>query len=421
MGNILFPTTSLAFLHVVGMLFSPFLQSLTLLLLGFLALSRLFFAPGQSWENLGAYGRKVGFWVFGLLFLEVALGVFTAEDPTYFLERLRLRLPFLGLPLAFFLLPPLPPKVYRNWWAAVLLLMDGVALGVILNYLIHQEAIQMLLEMGKAIPTPANHIRYALLQVIALCAAAYWGWHRVDLVSRPLRLFFRVSAVFLFLFLHFLAVRSGLFSLYFVLAAWVIPYGLRQRAYGKLAALLVLMAFLPIIAVNVIPSLKHKLGYVRYDLEQLRQGAVNDQLSDSSRWISWKLGWELFREHPLTGVGAGNIRLEMDKLYTRDYPQFVKRLTPHNQFLMIMASSGLLGLGLFGLAFLIPILAEGNYRDTLLLSLHLAIFASFWMEATFETAMGVAVFLFFHLFHARHCRPSGYLVGQGREIPSRIT
>ena len=86
------------------------------------------------------------------------MGVFVATDMPYMLERIRLRIPFIGLPFAFFLLPKWSSTFYRNWWIAILGLINVVALGVIVNYLMNQEEIQLLLQQGKHIPTPANHI-----------------------------------------------------------------------------------------------------------------------------------------------------------------------------------------------------------------------------------------------------------------------
>jgi O-antigen ligase len=129
------------------------------------------------------------------------------------------------------------------------------------------------------------------------------------------------------------------------------------------------------------------------------KGKATDQLSDASRLISWKLGLELFRDSPVFGVGAGNIRHKMNELYQREFPEFKKKLTPHNQFIMVLASSGIIGLFLFCIGFFIPLGYEKNYQDPFILALYIAFFASFLVEATFENAMGVAIFLFFLLFH----------------------
>lgn len=382
------------------MIFSPFLQSFTLLILGGIALFSFFVLTKDNKECWKAYTRNMDYWVFGFIFLEVAMGVFVATDMPYMLERIRLRIPFIGLPFAFFLLPKWSSSFYRNWWIAILGLIIMVALGVIVNYFMNQEEIQLLLQQGKHIPTPANHIRYALLQVIAFSASVYWGWFHKGKTSHPYSyIFFKISAIFLFIFIHFLAVRSGIFSIYFMIISFGIPILYRQKAYSALLIFLVGVMIIPFIGMNTMPSLEQKIGYVYYDLDQFSKGKATDQLSDASRLISWKMGMELFKNNPISGVGAGNIRLKMNELYKRDYPTFKKKLTPHNQFIMVLASSGLIGLFLFCIGFFAPLFYGKNYKDPFVLAIYLSFFASFLVEATFENAMGVAIFLFFTLVH----------------------
>jgi O-antigen ligase len=398
--NIPFAVGFIAFFHVVGMIFSPFLQSFTLLLLGGIALFYFFVETKDKKVFWNVYQRKLDYWFLGFIFLEVALGVFVAVDWDYMLERIRLRVPFIGLPFAFFLLPSLSLVWYKNWWLAVIIVIDIVAVGVIVYYFNHQQDIQLLLEQGKAIPTPANHIRYALLQVVAFCVSVYWGWlHRGHSNQPRITLFFKASSIFLFVFIHFLAVRSGLFSLYLIIVSMGVPYLFKKRAYVTLLLFLTGVILLPFLGMKLIPSLKKKIEYVYYDVDMFLKGKATDQLSDASRLISWKLGLELFVDNPTFGVGAGNIRIKMNELYKRDYPAFEKKLTPHNQFIMVLASSGLIGLFLFCIGFFVPLFYGKNYKDPFVLAIYLSFFASFLVEATFENAMGVAIFLFFTIVH----------------------
>lgn len=391
-----------AFCHVVGMIFSPFLQSFTLLILGSIALFSFFVHAKDKKDCWQSYIRRTDYWIFGLIFFEVFLGVFVATDLSYMLERLRLRIPFIGLPFAFFLLPRWSPSFYRNWWIAILCLINVVAIGVVVYYFMNQNEIQLLLQQGKQIPTPANHIRYALLQVIAFSASVYWGWFHKSNNNHPFSYtFFKLSAIFLFVFIHFLAVRSGIFSIYFLIVAFGIPILFRRKAYITMFIFLAGLMILPVIGIKTIPSLKQKIGYVYYDIDMFLKGQASDQLSDASRLISWKMGMELFKNNPLSGVGAGNIRIKMNELYQRDYPTFKKKLTPHNQFIMVLASSGIIGFFLFCIGFFTPLFYKRNFQDPFILAIYLSFFASFLVEATFENAMGVAIFLFFTLIHLK--------------------
>ena len=75
----------IAFFHVIGMIFSPFLQSFTLLLLGGIALFYFFVVTKDKKAFWNTYQRTLDYWVFGFIFLEVALGIFVALDWDYML------------------------------------------------------------------------------------------------------------------------------------------------------------------------------------------------------------------------------------------------------------------------------------------------------------------------------------------------
>ena len=83
-------------------------------------------------------------------------------------------------------------------------------------------------------------------------------------------------------------------------------------------------------------------------LQQRAQSIVdiNDR-SNSERIALWKSGWNMFREHPLTGIGLGNF----EKLYQEKYilPEAKNRNLSHahNNFVHIAAETGILGLAGF--------------------------------------------------------------------------
>jgi hypothetical protein len=73
------------------------------------------------------------------------------------------------------------------------------------------------------------------------------------------------------------------------------------------------------------------------------------------------------------------------------------RKLPHNQLLWTLATTGLIGLSLFLLAFFYPLVINRHYTNWLMLVLHLTIFSSFFTEATFEEQIGAGFYLTFLL------------------------
>lgn len=404
-------------LLLTGMVYAPFLQSLSMFGLGVAAamvlMSRLrkngfsgdfqqaskrfFFAHGDAIN-------RVSTGVITLHFAIVLIGVFyPMEDPGYWWERMRIKTPFLALPLIFWLLPPFSRRHYLGIWMFLLILLSLTSFGIIANYLLHMEEINLMIRRGQPMPMPCNHIRYSLLHTMGIAGGLYLMEQRPAWKEKAPRSAFAQRALQLIPWLtlwliiaqHFLAVRSGLVVLYAVLAVAVLRYILLKRRYLAGAMLLLALAAAPVLAYQFVPSIRTKVGYMRYDLDRYRKGQDIGTLSDASRWISWKIGWDIWRSAPWTGVGPGNLRREVNRIYDERYPDLEKRLMPHNQFLHTAAGSGIIGLVLFIPAFFVPILYRRNYRHFPLLALHVSAFLSFLVEGTLENAMGVAYFLFF--------------------------
>ena len=68
--------------------------------------------------------------------------------------RLRVALPLLALPMAFGLLPPFPYRALHNLLLSYCYGMALAGAGVLVYYGWHYEAMQDLLRVSKAIPTP---------------------------------------------------------------------------------------------------------------------------------------------------------------------------------------------------------------------------------------------------------------------------
>ncbi len=380
-----------------GMVYSPYLQSLSMFFLGIAA---LWYAHVLKQKQ--DYRTAVAFAIITLhFFIVLASLLYPLEDSGYLLERLRIKAPFLGLPLVFWILPAFPKRYYLLIWSFLVVLLAITSLGITINYLLHQETINLMIRQGQPMPMPCNHIRFSLLQAMGIAGGLYvletWTapgrttrqWHILGLTGLIL---------WLFVAQHLIAVRSGLVVTYAVLATAAIRYILAQKKYLVGGLFLLMLILTPILAYQFVPSVQTRVGYMRYDFDLYRKGNAGGTLSDASRWISWEIGWKIFKESPWTGVGPGNLRKEVEAQYAAAYPAHEKRLMPHNQFLHTAAGSGITGLLLFLIAFFVPLFYRKNWTHFPLLALHLIAFLSFIVEATLENAMGVAFYLFFLLF-----------------------
>lgn len=378
---------------LVGVVFSPVLISLGLIVL--CAGLVLDFRPlgfTYDWrKGLPRILRTGLFWGLTGLYLWLLLTFWQTYDWDYYLDRLRIKVPLLLLPLA---------------WAGVAFDRGGggelsraivyvfagfiavVLAGVLVNYALHFEKVNALIYVGKAVPVPrGNHVRFSLLAALAATAAlhGFLSWRRWPMLA---------LAAFLFVGLHLLAVRTGLVLLYAgwgVLLLFSFGRGRGSGVGGKVIALLGLLTF-PVIAYLTIPSLRTKLNYARYELFHRSPGQDDGgTYSDEGRLRSIQLGLEVWRAHPALGVGPGNLEAAMDGIYAHRAPG-AEPLRPHNQFVSALAGGGLFGGIVTVGCFLVIGFGGGRWRRPLFLAFWVMLSLSCLVENTLETSVGVTIF-----------------------------
>ena len=394
----------LCYLLMVSLIYSPFLLSVSIIGLIIISVFNLKIEEKVSFglhprlkNNFQRLFQHRAFLTVSLFFFIVLVSGIYSEDMVYWLERLRLKLPFLFLPFVFVSLPAFSERQYLGLLYFLLLLLFVTCMGIGLNYVLHFEEINALIQRGKPMPTPRNHIRFSLLLAFGIMAGTYLYWKKFYWKFQWEKYWIGGITLFLFLFIHILSVRSGLFVFYLASIVLLLRYIYLTGRYVLGLGLMVALLALPGIAYLTIPSFTTKIDYVRWDLSKYFFNKTEElnYHSDTERLISLKIGWQIGREHPLLGVGAGDLKKEVYARYAAQFPQIKKPKMPHNQLLSVFAGTGIWGLLLFCLAFFYPLFYRKNYRDPLFLAFACIIFFSFMMENTIENSMGIGLFAFF--------------------------
>ncbi len=326
-----------------------------------------------------------------------------SENTVWLIDRLRMKLPLLLMPFAIMAVPRLGKKTYFPILYGFFYLILILCFISIFQFLGDYQTITKQYEAGRIMPTPVQHIRFSLM--VAYCIAI--GWHlflekfHLKYTWEPKLLI--GCTLFMVLFLHLLAVRSGLLALYVVLIYFFVRYLLKNRKY-KLGALifvgLVLSSFL---AFRYIPTLKSKINYTLYSVNLFLRNDNIRELSDSRRLASIKGGLEMGKTHLWTGVGIGDIRDDTNEYLRINYPDLVDlELMPHNQYLFVFAACGIFGLLWFVLASTWPLIFQSAFRNRLIVAFHLIIFSSFMVEHTIETQLGTAFYIIFLVLGIRN-------------------
>jgi len=347
----------------------------------------------SNWQNF--ISNKAYLAVTLYFFLILMTGIYSS-DMNYLMERLRIKLPFLLLPFAFASMPQLKEREYLSIFYFFLFLLFGSAILVGFGYLQNYELITDNLGKGQPIPTPVNHIRFSLMMAFSIIGGVvlffrnfYWKWVWEKWLILGM-------TIFLFFFIHVLSVRSGILVLYASLLFLTLRFAFLQKKYWLGITSVIILLCIPTLAYKSIESFRKKVDYTIWDWQQYYYD-LPLRSSDASRLISFKVGLEICQKEKWLGVGAGDLRKEVHKIYEERFPEIKDKKMPHNQFISICGGMGIIGLAIFILAFFFPLFYKKIKPDALFITLHLIIFASFFTENTIENSVGVGFYIFFLL------------------------
>ena len=349
-------------------------------------------------ETIKKYAQTKELMVLSLYLIIVLISGIYSDNKADWMNWVRIKLPFFALPLAFAPVSRISHKGFVILIYGFMLTFFICTALVLGNYLLHFETMTESFSRGTQIPMPFSHIRYTLMLAFSFFCAVYL-LRENDFLGTPNERWAQLAyAVFAFVALHILSVRSGLLALYLGLVYWAVYEIIRQKKFLLGALIILFIAALPFAAYKFVPSLHNKIGYMSYDLEMYQKGNINEH-SDAMRLLSMKIGLQIWQNNPVLGVGAGDLETETYKIYAQSYQQIsdYNRRLPHNQFIWVLATTGLLGFVLFLTAFFFPLLSGGYYKYALIFILHLMIFSSFFTEDTFEEQMGSGFYLIFLL------------------------
>ena len=375
-------------LALIGIFYSTAITSISLGLIFLIGLSH--------WKNdhLRRFYTDRIFIPFLLIFVVALISGWNTEDGDAFHTTLRIKLPFLLLPLSYLLIQPFRSRFALDLHHWLLCITAVVGFPVLIFTLKNYDAMLELVAKGQAIPTPIEHVKYSMFNAYAvitgICLLAFRWSH----YSRAQKFFLASASALLILLMHILAVRTGLVILYISILFLGILTFIKYRWTKGFILTVILTVVLPFIAYHSIPTVKQKAGYVLYDWKQYQEGKGRTY-SDSERIMLYNVGLQVWKDHALLGVGLGDVKNEVSEYFIKMYDSNGPRKLPHNQFLLYLAGSGIVGLALFLCGFYFPLrkCASLSIEGVLLMMLYLNYTLSFLVENSLERSMSVAFFL----------------------------
>lgn len=384
-------------LFMIGLYFSRALLSISTVLLFLNAITH----PQVRLNFARFLQNKPAVLLTALFFMTIVSGIFSENTSTW-LEWIRIKSSFLILPFSIASLPPLKKKEYQGLLYFFLLITLFSALVVGIEYLQHFKDYTGYYNQGGSIWTPIIYVRYSLFLAFAITIGGYLFFSDYYFKFRQEKYFIGIASLFLIFFLHILAVRTGLFAFYNVLIVSVFYFTIKQKKWIFGLLLLAGVILTPPLAYQNIPSLRNKINYMKWDLQLYFDNDMEHMGSDYRRLISIENGIKVAKNNSLLfGCGIGDLRDEMNKLYHADNGQehkvISKKLLPHNQYIFIFASMGIVGLLIFIFVTFYPLFFRQNYQFWFFVCFHIVTFSSFLAETTIELQIGNSYYLLFVL------------------------
>lgn len=175
--------------------------------------------------------------------------------------------------------------------------------------------------------------------------------------SKKERALYACLMLLYFFVLGFTGGRSGYIAL--IVLSPVIAYNLVGQRH------IVKILVISILAVSFLftsPVVRSRFVKAEEDISQYQQGNVNTSLG--LRFYMWKMALSEIKSHPFLGVGTAGFKKSWE-VYKKDDPSFPPSVFhPHNSFLYMMLSYGILGLVSFCWLLFIMLKKGWNNRES---------------------------------------------------------
>lgn len=362
-----------------------------------------FLEPQQINIQLKKYVNEKKLLSLSFLFFAALLAWFYSTDKERGLDFLLNKLPLFVVPLAISIIPYFSKKWFHRILLFYITSILAASTVVIYHYFSAFEASNIAILQGKAIWVPFNHIQFNLMLVFAFVSLVYLYFrvekdeHLLGIYFYTYRLVLLVSALFIFVLIHILSVRTGILVLYLSIIFALLFYIVKTKKVYLLFIGIFFLTVLPFIAYNSIESFRNKVNYMQYDWQQYQKNEYGSN-SDARRIVSLKIGWVLAKKHFPLGVGTGSLENHMQSYYQSTYPNILgtDRISPHNQFLYTLIDYGLLGfIGLI-VSLFYPIFTTKVKKKQLFYILFLVITCTpLLYEISLEMQLGISFFAVF--------------------------
>jgi O-antigen ligase len=384
-------------LFFLATLFFPWVKLINIIAASLLCLYAFF---SNSWKEKGGLlkERKYILWMF-LFFVMVTISVFLSSNFHKGLRYLDPRLPLIYFPLSIGLLElekEFKQKVLLGFaWLTSFIMLFCLCWGIYRShffkspeFLYNDSLTEVLKQQSIYISLLVNLSIYIFTYHIVSGKGRYKGW-------------MILAVLFLFAMSYLLASRNLMVVLYVFTIGFAFYYIIKKRKYLEGATLILGLLLGVFMIFKFFPKTFNRyreLAYPQFEYQNMGKEShynmevTKDQWNGANfRMAAWRCGWELFLSSPVKGVDIGDKKdVLMDKYREKNF-QFAlqTKRNVHNNYLDILYSMGIIGLGLFLVGWVILPVAYANRHNDWLSVLIILTFAIAWItEIYFDRSLG---------------------------------
>ena len=207
----------------------------------------------------------------------------------------------------------------------------------------------------------------------------------------------KIGLLFCFIvFLFFCSSKAGLLGLGIVVLLLLVFFAKKEKKILQSVGVLLLFVLITCIGVyNTNLKTKLEQAYIEFTNPDLKPDA-NLKSTGARIWI-WKASKELIKQNTLLGVGIGDTKDELSKMYKTMGIKTLEKsnLDSHQQFLQTFLTLGVLGISLLLLIFVILFYLSYKQKNFILFGFTLLYFVFGFTESMLETQAGILFFVFF--------------------------
>jgi len=207
-----------------------------------------------------------------------------------------------------------------------------------------------------------------------------------------------VLLIYLLVFIILLSSKAGLLAVLLVILFYSILLVWQNRQWGKAFLFLSVSVILFFVGLKVFPFAADRVSQAGKDIAE-SDSPTPPARSTSDRIGVWKAAFNIIRDHPVFGVGTGDVKDELIMEYHKQnvIPAYEQKLNAHNQYLQTFVTLGFAGFVVLVLTLLFPTISSFRKKDYMYSAFLLLIILNIAFESMFETQAGVVFYAFFNV------------------------